>query len=79
VNKKGPASITKGGCGISFRMHSTLMLLHPGGLLWYNGDSDDASLNPALNAAMLLTRYAPLATSSNRTTSYLVGCQSRLL
>jgi len=42
-----------------------------GGLLWYNGDSDDASLNPALNAAMLLTRYAPLATSSNRTTAYL--------
>jgi hypothetical protein len=29
-----------------------------GRLLWHSGDSDDASLNPALNAAMLLTRYA---------------------
>jgi len=42
-----------------------------GGLLWYNGDSDDASLNPALNAAMLLTRYAPLASSSDKKTAYL--------
>jgi len=39
--------------------------------LWYDGDSDSASLNPALNAAMLLTRYAPLATSSDKRTSYL--------
>lgn len=79
VNKKGPASLTKGWCDISFRMHSALIFPHPGGLLWFNGDSNDASLNPALNAAMLLTRYAPMATSSNRTTSYLVGCQSRFL
>lgn len=47
--------------------------LTSGGLLWYNGDSDDASLNPALNAAMLLSRYAPIATSSDKTTSYQVS------
>lgn len=43
-----------------------------GGLLWYEGDSDDASLNPALNAAMLMARYAPLASSAEKTRSYLV-------
>ncbi|THV08695.1 9 glycosyl hydrolase [Dendrothele bispora CBS 962.96] len=42
-----------------------------GGLLFYDGDSDDASLNPALNAAMLLTRYAAIASSPDKTTSYL--------
>ena len=47
--------------------------LTSGGLLWYNGDSDDASLNPALNAAMLLSRYAPIATSSDKTNSYQVS------
>ncbi|THH09932.1 hypothetical protein EW146_g8536 [Bondarzewia mesenterica] len=49
-----------------------------GGLLWYNGDSDDASLNPALNAAMLLTRYAQIATTSERRTSYLNFAQNQL-
>ncbi|KAJ7499052.1 glycoside hydrolase family 9 protein [Mycena latifolia] len=29
-------------------------------------DSSDASLNPALNAAMLLTRYAPMASTADR-------------
>jgi endoglucanase len=43
-----------------------------GGLLWYNGESDDASLNPALNAAMLMVRYAPLASTSEKSRSYLV-------
>lgn len=50
--------------------------LTSGGLLWYDGDSDDASLNPALNAAMLLSRYAPIATSSDKTTSYQVSPSS---
>lgn len=41
-----------------------------GGLLYYDGDSDGASLNPALNAAMVAARYAPLASTSDKTTSY---------
>lgn len=43
-----------------------------GGLLWYPGDSDEASLNPALNAAMLLARYAPIASTDDKRTTYLV-------
>ncbi|KAK0468435.1 9 glycosyl hydrolase [Desarmillaria tabescens] len=49
-----------------------------GGLLYYDGDSDSASLNPALNAAMLMTRYAPMATSSEKTTSYMNYAQKQL-
>ncbi|KDR83582.1 hypothetical protein GALMADRAFT_235844 [Galerina marginata CBS 339.88] len=41
-----------------------------GGLLFYDGDSDDASLNPALNTAMLLNRFSPLASSAAKTVSY---------
>lgn len=48
-----------------------------GGLLWYPGDSDDASLNPALNAAMLLTRYAQIATTQDKKRNYLVRPQPR--
>ena len=44
----------------------------PAGLLWYDGSSEFNSLIPALNAAMLLIRYAPLATSSKKTTDYMV-------
>ncbi|KAF8076248.1 glycoside hydrolase family 9 protein [Lyophyllum atratum] len=47
------------------------------GLLYYDGDSDSASLNPALNAAMLLTRYAPIAVISGEESfislPYIVG------
>ncbi|KAJ7781381.1 glycoside hydrolase family 9 protein [Mycena metata] len=42
------------------------------GLLYYDGDSNDATLNPALNAAMLLTRYAPMASTSDKKASYTV-------
>ncbi|KAF9247152.1 glycoside hydrolase family 9 protein [Melanogaster broomeanus] len=41
-----------------------------GGLLYYPGDSDAASLNPALNAAMLLNRYIPLASTETRKQDY---------
>ncbi|OJA20892.1 hypothetical protein AZE42_00902 [Rhizopogon vesiculosus] len=41
-----------------------------GGLLYYDGDSKDASLNPALNAAMLLTRYVPLASTQSKKNDY---------
>ncbi|TFK43386.1 9 glycosyl hydrolase [Crucibulum laeve] len=40
------------------------------GLLFYDGDSDSASLNPALNAAMLLSRFAPMASSTDKRSSY---------
>ncbi|KII95327.1 glycoside hydrolase family 9 protein [Plicaturopsis crispa FD-325 SS-3] len=49
-----------------------------GGLLYYDGDSDDASLNPALNAAMLLLRYAPLASTSAKKTAYTVFAQKQI-
>ncbi|KAJ7179258.1 glycoside hydrolase family 9 protein [Mycena filopes] len=48
------------------------------GLLYYNGDSDDATLNPALNAAMLLTRYAPMASTADKKASYAKFAQSQL-
>ncbi|KAG9317611.1 glycoside hydrolase family 9 protein [Chiua virens] len=41
-----------------------------GGLLYYPGDSDTASINPALNAAMLLNRYVPLASSQTKKQDY---------
>lgn len=40
--------------------------------MWWDGDSDSASLNPAMNAAMLLARYAPIASTTEKTHSYLV-------
>jgi len=49
-----------------------------GGLLWYPGDSDSDSLNPALNAAMLLTRYAQIATTQHKAKSYLDFARSQL-
>ncbi|KAI0306950.1 family 9 glycosyl hydrolase [Multifurca ochricompacta] len=58
------------GGGPSFKTNS--------GLLWYPGDSDDASLNPALNAAMLLTRYAQIATTQEKKKNYLDFAQSQL-
>jgi endoglucanase len=48
------------------------------GLLFYNGDSDDASLNPALNAAMLMAKYAPMASTSAKKSSYLAFSQSQV-
>ncbi|TFK55840.1 family 9 glycosyl hydrolase [Heliocybe sulcata] len=49
-----------------------------GGLLYYDGDSDEASLNPALNAAMLMTRYAPMASSPQKKWSYQSYANSQL-
>src|SRR5882762_3873415 len=48
-----------------------------GGLLYYNGDSDAASLNPALNAAMLLHRFAPLASTNEKKAAYQVSLGRR--
>ncbi|KAJ7283780.1 glycoside hydrolase family 9 protein [Mycena rebaudengoi] len=48
------------------------------GLLYYDGDSETASLNPALNAALLLTRYAPIASTPEKKASYLKFAQSQV-
>ncbi|KAF8529080.1 glycoside hydrolase family 9 protein [Hysterangium stoloniferum] len=44
--------------------------LTDGGLLYYSGESDGASLNPSLNAAMLMLRYAPMSTTAEKTVAY---------
>ncbi|RXW24596.1 hypothetical protein EST38_g1220 [Candolleomyces aberdarensis] len=49
-----------------------------GGLLFFEGDSDSASLNPALNVAMLMRRFSTLATSDEKKTKYLNFAQSQL-
>ncbi|KAL7410654.1 putative endoglucanase E-4 precursor [Mrakia frigida] len=49
-----------------------------GGLLYYEGDSDAASLNPALNAAMLMLRYAPMASSTAKGESYTTYAQGQI-
>lgn len=41
-----------------------------GGLYWWKGDSDGASLNPALNAAFIADLYSGFATTSTKTTAY---------
>lgn len=46
-------------------------VLTAGGLLYFEGTSNLASLNPALNSAMLLVKYAPLATSTSKMNDYL--------
>jgi hypothetical protein len=48
-----------------------------GGLLYYDGDSNEASLNPALNAAMVAARYAPMASSTDKTSTYNVRATER--
>jgi hypothetical protein len=43
-----------------------------GGLLYYPGASDEASLNPAMNAAMLMSRYAQIASTTEKKNAYQV-------
>ena len=45
----------------------------PGGLVYYKGDSDPGSLNPAMAFTMLLLKYAPMASSSDKRDSYTVS------
>ncbi|KAG9088252.1 hypothetical protein FRC07_012626, partial [Ceratobasidium sp. 392] len=52
--------------------------LTSGGLLYYDGDSDEASLNPALNAAMLMLHYAPIATSNDKRSMYTSYARSQI-
>ena len=49
-----------------------------GGLLVYDGDSDQASLNPALNLAVLLSFYSPLASSQDKSETYASYAASQL-
>ncbi|KAJ9476528.1 Endoglucanase [Pseudozyma hubeiensis] len=41
-----------------------------GGLYWWSGDSDAASLNPALNAAFIADLYSNFATTPAKTSAY---------
>ncbi|KAF5333071.1 hypothetical protein D9611_002374 [Ephemerocybe angulata] len=49
-----------------------------GGLVYFEGNSDDNSINPALNLAMLLRRYSTLTTSSDKKSKYLDFSQKQL-
>lgn len=49
-----------------------------GGLFYVKGDSDDSSLNPALNAATLAVLYSRLATTSQKTQGYLSWASSQV-
>jgi len=72
VDKKGPGYLSQG----EFRASGpkTLILLYGiiDGLLFFDGDSDDASLNPALNTAMLLERFVPMASNAEKKVAYQV-------
>ncbi|ODN77109.1 hypothetical protein L202_05642 [Cryptococcus amylolentus CBS 6039] len=49
-----------------------------GGLLYFEGDSDEASLNPAMAIATLMFKYAPIASTSDKTDSYNDFASSQL-
>lgn len=48
-----------------------------GGLTWYRDYSDSASLNPALNGAVLALAYADLATTSDKSASYIAYAKNQ--
>ncbi|PWN28918.1 Six-hairpin glycosidase [Jaminaea rosea] len=50
----------------------------PGGLFWFKGNSASASLNPALNAAVLCLKYAPMASTSAKTDAYRQWAQKQI-
>lgn len=45
----------------------------PGGLLFWDGDSDEASLQPTMAATLLLLKYAPMASSTTKANQYTVS------
>ncbi|UZJ55251.1 hypothetical protein CBS101457_004571 [Exobasidium rhododendri] len=61
---------------VNNRMQDTLTT--PGGLFYFQGDSDDASLNPSLNAAFLMTIYQGMASTSSKTSQYQTWSQSQV-
>lgn len=50
----------------------------PGGLFYFDGDSDSASLNPSLNAAFLMMIYRRMATNTNKGKGYRTFAESQL-
>lgn len=56
--------------GTMYQSYSTKGSDGQPGLFWFDGDSDSASLNPALNAAMLILQYEGLASSTTKANSY---------
>ncbi|KAI1789054.1 Six-hairpin glycosidase [Ganoderma leucocontextum] len=52
--------------------------LTKGGLLYFPGDSDEASLNPALNVAMLMATYATTGVQSGQMDKYRAYAQGQL-
>lgn len=71
--KKG--YLTKGELCVDTRVLEKLVADEEGGLLYYDGDSDDASLNPAIAAAVLMLKYAPMASSEDKGNTYVVSSQ----
>jgi endoglucanase len=55
-----------------------MLILPSGGLLYYPGDSDPNSLNPALNAAMLMTRYSALTSNQNKRATYIAYAKGQV-
>jgi endoglucanase len=49
-----------------------------GGLFWFQGDSDPASLNPALNAAALMLMFRGMASSMDKSNRYQTFAQSQI-
>ncbi|CAO1617280.1 unnamed protein product [Parajaminaea phylloscopi] len=49
-----------------------------GGLFWFKGNSASASLNPALNAAVLALKYASLASSKDKSQAYTAFAQKQI-
>ncbi|TFK76043.1 glycoside hydrolase family 9 protein [Pluteus cervinus] len=48
------------------------------GLLYFGDDSRDNSLNPALNAAMIMNRYASMATTDDKRVKYQTFVRSQI-
>ena len=58
-------------CGMTLADY--FLFLCTGGLLYYNGVSDDSSLDAALNVAMIMAIYGPIASGSSKNDSYIVS------
>ena len=50
----------------------------PGGLFFFRGDSDPASLNPSMNAAFLMTLYKDMASTSEKRAGYNSWAQGQV-
>lgn len=48
-------------------------MAHTAGLVFFSGDSDPGSLNPAMAFTMLLLKYAPMASSNDKANRYTVS------